>query len=79
MIDKYIPLRDGLPTQSLIPTVLKHLVVDGTDVAICMPMHVANFDNLPSNVHIEFCPGCAVILRQRGRNNVLDSQNLQGT
>jgi hypothetical protein len=76
MIDTRIPLRDGLPTQSLRPTLLKHLVVDGTDVAICTPMHVANFNQLTTNTPIEFCPACRRILRERSEEI---SQKLQGS
>ena len=73
MIDPLIPERDGLPTQSLKPTVLKHLVLDGTDVAICTPMHVANLNQLSANTPIEFCPACRHILRNKS------SQELQGS
>jgi len=58
VIDKSIPLRDGLPTQSLRPTVLKHIVLDGTDVAMCMPMHVANINQLPVGTPVDFCRAC---------------------
>lgn len=68
MIDKRIPERDGLPTQSLTPTVLKHLVVDNTDVALCTPMHVANFNQKTDNSPIEFCPACRLIVHNRGKS-----------
>ena len=62
MIDKSIPFRDGLPTQSLKPSVLKHMVVDGTDVALCMRMHVANINQLPTGTPVEFCQACYMLV-----------------
>lgn len=78
MIDPRIPQRDGLPTQSLTPTVLKHIVVDGTDVALCTPMHVANFNQKTDKLPIELCPACHLISLGRLVKSS-GSQDLQGT
>jgi hypothetical protein len=58
MIDKSISTRDGLPTQSLRSSVIKHLVEDGTDVALCTPMHVADIRRVPTGTLVEVCQAC---------------------
>lgn len=49
------------PLQSVIPTVLVHNVMDGTDVAICAPMRVADLNQLPEGTALLPCPLCMYI------------------